>query len=319
MLITRNLLRRLLGLIWFIDGLLQIQPQMWTMNMVNGIMKPMLQGQPAPVERNLQWIIQITTDHLVLVNLLICAVQILGGLILLSARAERLIKGTLVASVVWVLAVWYGGEGMSMLLTGQASAFTGAPGAVLLYGLLALAVYPASSAVDPESGILSRLQVRWVLGLFWVGMAALQAQPYWWEPGQISGVFGGDIGMGGLNGAFIDPLMRSLAQSTASLEIPLNIAAIVLFLAIGIPLLMVTDTHVRPVLMASVIVSLGIWVFFEAFGMVLTGMATDFNSGLPLVLVALACWPRMHRGAGAWRPHSGEEAPRAATAGGGAR
>ena len=40
MLLSRKTLQRILGVLWLIDGLLQLQPQMCTMNMVNGIMKP---------------------------------------------------------------------------------------------------------------------------------------------------------------------------------------------------------------------------------------------------------------------------------------
>ncbi len=29
--------------------------------------------------------------------------------------------------------------------------------------------------------------------------------------------------------------------------------------------------------------------------MILTGMATDFNSGLLLIIMALACWPHVER------------------------
>src|SRR5579875_1094773 len=47
-----------------------------------------------------------------------------------------------------------------------------------------------------------------------------------------------------------------------------------------------------PFLIASIVVSAIIWYFTEAFGMIFTGMATDFNSGLLLVVMALACWPR---------------------------
>src|ERR1700676_3291638 len=50
MLLSRKALQRILGVLWLIDGLLQVQPQMWTMNMVNGIMKPMLKGQPGLIE-----------------------------------------------------------------------------------------------------------------------------------------------------------------------------------------------------------------------------------------------------------------------------
>ncbi len=50
MLLSRKALQRVLGVLWLIDGLLQLQPQMFTMNMVNGVMKPMLQGQPGFIE-----------------------------------------------------------------------------------------------------------------------------------------------------------------------------------------------------------------------------------------------------------------------------
>jgi len=38
-------------------------------------------------------------------------------------------------------------------------------------------------------------------------------------------------------------------------------------------------------------VSLLFWYSTEAFGMIFTGMATDFNSGLLVVVLALACMP----------------------------
>ncbi len=295
MLISRKRLTQILGLLWLIDGLLQIQPQMWTMNMVNGVMKPMLDGQPAGIEASLQWIVQVTTQNLVLVNLLICVVQILIGLSLLIGRSDTLIKFTLIASIVWSFIVWYGGEGMSMLLTGQASALTGAPGAVLLYALLALVVYPRNPQAGPdEGGILSRLQLRWALAAFWILMAALQAQPYWWQSGQISGAISNMVGAGGLNGVLVDPVLKWLSTITANSEIGLNIALIAVFLALGIALLVVKNAHIRPVLVASIVVSVLFWYFTEAFGMIFTGMATDFNSGLLLVVMALACWPLAH-------------------------
>ena len=289
MLISRKRLRQLLGLLWLIDGLLQLQPQMFTMNMVNGIMKPMLNGQPAPVETSLSWIVQVTTQNLTLVNLTIAIVQVIIGISLITGRG---VKVALLVSIVWAFIVWYGGEGMSMLLTGQASALTGAPGAVLLYALLALVVYPLSPTTNPdEGGILSRKQLRWALAIFWIFMAALQAQPYWWQPGQISQVVNAMVGFGGLNGVLVDPLLRWLSNVTSSSEIPLNIALIVVFLALDAGLLFIENRHIRPVLVTSIVVSLVIWYGAEAFGMIMTGMATDFNSGLLLVVMALACWP----------------------------
>ncbi len=289
MLISRKRLTQLLGLLWLIDGLLQFQPQMFTMNMVNGIMKPMLNGQPGAIETSLNWIVQVTTQNLTLVNLTIGIVQVLIGISLISGRG---VKVVLLASIVWSFIVWYGGEGMSMLLTGQASALTGAPGAVLIYALLALVVYPFTPTTNPdEGGILSRKQLRWALAIFWILMALLQAQPYWWQQSQISQGITVMVGQGGLNSVFVDPFLQWLSNITSSIEIPLNAALIVIFLALGVALFFVDNRHVRPVLVASIVVSLIIWYGAEAFGMIFTGMATDFNSGLLLVVMALACWP----------------------------
>lgn len=300
MLLSRKALQLILGVLWLIDGLLQLQPQMFTMNMVNGIMKPMLQGQPGLFEPSLQFIVTQTTLHLTEINLLIAIVQILLGIGFLFFSGEW-VKWLVFTSIVWALIVWYGGEGMNMLLTGTASILTGAPGAVLLYPLLGFAVIPRQQPeVDAkgmtrkksDDGLLSRKYLRWVLAGFWCFAALLQLQPYWWQQGQISQAIGSMIGQGGLNSVLVDPVLQQISDATANLEIPLNIALIVIFLTIGIGLAIVKDEHVRPILIASIVVSIVFWYFSEAFGMILTGMATDFNSGLLVVVITLACWPK---------------------------
>ncbi len=301
MLLSRKTLQRILGVLWLFDGIIQLFPQMWTMNMVNGVMKPMLDGQPGFIEPSLQFIINQTTLHLVEVNLLISVVQILLGLGFLLLP-DRWVKWLVFASIVWAVIVWYGGEGMSMLLTGQASILTGAPGAVLLYPLLGLAVYPRekSDAVSKrmtrktgDVGLLSRKTLRYILAGFWFFAALLQLQPNWWQQGQISQSIGAMVGQGGLNTVVVDPLLQQVSNATANIEVSLNIALIVVFLAIGIGLVVVKEEQVRPFLIASIVVSIVFWYFAQGFGMVLTGMSTDFNSGLLIVVIALACWPKV--------------------------
>lgn len=301
MLLSRKALQRVLGLLWLIDGLLQLQPQMFTMNMVNGVMRPMLQGQPGLVEPSLQFIVNQTTLHLIEVNLLITAVQVALGLGFLFLPV-RWVKDLVIASVVWAFIVWFGGEGMSMLFTGQGSILSGAPGAVLLYPLLGLAIWPRKqSDADTKAvtrkvgddGLLSRHVLRWVLSGFWFFAALLQLQPYWWQPGQISQAIGAMVGQGGLNTVLVDPVLTLLSNATTDIEIPLNIVLIVVFLALGISLAVVKQEQLRPFLIASIVVSVLFWYFSQAFGMILTGMATDFNSGLVLVVIALAVWPRV--------------------------
>jgi hypothetical protein len=323
MLLSRSGLQRVLGIIWLIDGLLQLQPQMFTMNMVNGVMKPMLEGQPGLIKPALQFIVNTTTRYLTGVNLLIAIVQILLGLgfIFLS---NGWVKRLVIASFIWALIVWFGGEGLSMLLTGTAGALTGAPGAVMLYPLIGLAIWPrnpdqqpilsGSTPVTSADGLLSRRGLRWALSAFWVLMALLQLQPYWWQAGQISGAIGEMTGVNtGPNVVLVNPVLTPLANATANIEVPLNIVLILIFLAIGIALVLPADQYVRPALIASLVISLLIWYFTQGFGMILTGMATDFNSGLLLVVIALGVWPRAEP-SGQQLPASNSPTPRESAA-----
>jgi hypothetical protein len=304
MLLSQKRLVQILGALWLIDGLLQLQPQMFTMNMVNGVMVPLVQAQPSLIATSLNRITAVTTDNLTLVNLIIAVVQIGMGVCLLvgsrSYPASRLAKGAVIVSIFWALIVWYGGEGMSLLLTGQASILTGAPGAVLLYPLLGLVIYPRRTAEAQKpgkepAGILSRHQLRWGLAAFWFFAALLQLQPYWWQPEQISQAIGAMSGQGGLDSLFVDPVLNWLSSSTSHAEIVLNVVLIVLCAALGAGLLFVKNERLRPLLVVSIVISFIIWWGAEAFGMIFTGMATDFNSGLLLIVMAMACWPRRQR------------------------
>ncbi len=289
MLLSMQRLRQILGLLWLIDGLFQLQPQMFTSNMINGVMVPIAEGQPGPLASNLHWIITVVTQNLVLVNWVIAVVQILLGLLLITGIGVR---ATVIASIVWALIVWYGGEGMSLLFTGQSSVLSGAPGAVLLYPLIGLAVYPRTGQPDDATdGLLSRKHLRWVLAGFWIFAALLQLQSIWWQPEQISQAIGGMVGQGGLNAFLVDPVLQAIARATVNAEIPLNVTLIVVFLALGVALAVVKTRQVRPFLIVSLVLSLLIWYIAQGFGMIFTGMATDFNSGLLLVVMALGCWP----------------------------
>src|SRR5258708_20534927 len=104
MLFSRKALQRVLGVLWLIDGLLQLQPLMFTGNMINGIMRPMLQGQPGVIESSLQYIVTQTTQHLAAVNWLIAVVQILLGLCFLLLP-PRQINPVVFVSILWAFIV----------------------------------------------------------------------------------------------------------------------------------------------------------------------------------------------------------------------
>jgi hypothetical protein len=287
-LISRRLLRQILGAIWLADGLFQMQPYMFTNNLVTGVLQPVAQGQPGPIAAVLQWLITFTAQHIILVNTVTALIQVALGVFLLTGW---FVRTTLLASVVWSLIVWIGGEGLGMLLTGQASALTGAPGAVLLYGILALVAYP-KRGVGHEARI-PRRHFQWFLGGFWALAALLQLQSPWWQPQQISQTIAGNEAPGTPSGTLFDSSLAWLAGLTSNIEVPLNIAIIVIALALAVGLFVVPREYLRPLLAVSLVASLLIWFATEGFGLILTGTATDFNSGLLITVMAVVCWPTM--------------------------
>ncbi|HLJ67044.1 MAG TPA: hypothetical protein VKX16_06765, partial [Chloroflexota bacterium] len=96
---------------------------------------------------------------------------------------------------------------------------------------------------------------------------------------------------GTLSGTVLGPVLGRLAQLTSGQEMLLNLSFITVALAMAVGLLVVRPANSRPILAVSMAVSLLMWVATEACGQVLTGAATDLNSGPLLVLMALACWP----------------------------
>jgi len=297
MLLSERRLRRILGVIWVVDGLLQLQPHMFGMNMINGIMGPMINSQPGLIARNLAWITSVTQQNLFFVNVLVASVQISIGVLLVTGYWVR---QAIVGSALWALVVWYGGEGMSMLLTGQGGILTGAPGAVLLYPLIGFAVYPREAPAEPLTPehyptLLSRRALTAVLGCLWMFLGLLQLQPYWWQQGQIAQTMRSMTGNGGWDGVLVDPSLNGMASVVAHSEILVNSILAAVCFTIGLALLLFRGPKLRWALGASIVVSLAVWWFAEAVGMIFSGMSTDFNSGLLLILLALACWPQ-----GAW-------------------
>jgi hypothetical protein len=67
-----------------------------------------------------------------------------------------------------------------------------------------------------------------------------------------------------------------------------GLAAALVLVAAGVYL---PGPAAKATLVLAIVVALVIWVFGEAFGMILAGGATDPNSGPLLALLALGYWP----------------------------
>src|SRR4051794_17281559 len=134
--LTRRHLQIALGLVWLLDGGLQFQPFMLRASFARDVIAPVADGQPHFVAGPVHWAANLIAAHPVASDVPFAAAQVLLGLGLLYPRSAKV---ALAASIPWSLAVWYLGEGLSGLASGHASLLAGAPGAVLLYALLAIA------------------------------------------------------------------------------------------------------------------------------------------------------------------------------------
>ncbi len=136
---SQRALQVVLGLFWIVDAALQFQPFMFGRGFVATFVVPNAAGQPAVLGELITHAGRFLSPDIAVWNTFFALLQLGIGLGLLVRRSVRV---ALVTSFVWVACVWVVGEGMGMLLTGRASALTGAPGSVLLYGLLGLMAWP---------------------------------------------------------------------------------------------------------------------------------------------------------------------------------
>ncbi len=135
----RRRLQLALATAWLLDGILQLQPSMFTTAFPR-MLSDGAHGNPALVAAPIAWTATFVGHHLAVTNAVFAAVQVALGL---GIAWRPTVKPVLAASVAWSLGVWWLGEGLGGVLAGTASPLDGAPGAVILYGVLAVLLWPA--------------------------------------------------------------------------------------------------------------------------------------------------------------------------------
>jgi hypothetical protein len=211
------------------------------------------------------------------------------------------VRAALAASIVWALAVWWFGEGLGGVLSGLASPLTGAPGAVILYALLAVLAWPAASQIagrqseDPVAAGsplgLTGARICWLV--LWGSSASFMLQAVNRAPDALRATF---TGLASGEPGWIAALDRGLASAAAGHGLAISIGLAVVFVAAGLGVFWSATT--RAALVLSVALAVAVWVLGENFGAIATGQGTDPNTGLVLVLLAAAFWPLHRRPAG---------------------
>jgi hypothetical protein len=283
---VRRVLQLALAGAWLLDGVLQYQAFMFSKGF-GQMLAGTASGNPEVVGRPITWNATFLEHHAVLLNAVFATIQLLLGIGIAWRPTVRL---ALAASIAWSLAVWWLGEGLGMVLTPDTSPVTGAPGAVILYALLAVLLWPAdrgAPAPFTAARAVGAPVARALWLVLWLSLAYFALLPASRAPqalhDMIAGMTDGEPG-------WLAALERNAAALVAhqGLTASIVLAAVFVLVAGGVYL---PGSAARGTLILAVLVAAVIWVFGQAFGAILADGSTDPNSGLPLILLALAYWP----------------------------
>ncbi len=282
----RRKLQLALGGIWLLDGILQFQPSMFT-KAFPAMLAGTADGNPAFVASPITWSATLITHHLVVLNAIFATIQVVLGLGIAWRPTLRL---ALAASVLWSLAVWFLGEGLGGVLAGTASLTDGAPGAVVLYALLAVLLWPAERPARFVAGRAVGEKAALVLWtVLWASMAFFALQPGYRTPNglsdEIKEMADGQPGWLAWPVSHLATLMAGPGLLAASL-----LAAAFTITAFGLWLPARAATAARVTIVLALVLAVFLWLA-QGLGAVFTGGSTDPNSGPLLILLALAYWP----------------------------
>ena len=136
---ARRAFQLVLAGIWLLDAVLQYQSFMFT-KAFGQMLAGTAAGNPSVIARPITWDANLVEHHLVLLNTIFATIQLLIGL---GIAYRPTVRVALAASIAWAIGVWWFGEGLGGVLSGAAGPLNGAPGAVIIYALLAVLLWPA--------------------------------------------------------------------------------------------------------------------------------------------------------------------------------
>jgi cytochrome oxidase Cu insertion factor (SCO1/SenC/PrrC family) len=283
---ARRLLRIGFGLLWIFDGILQAQPKM-AGGLATQVIEPIAAASPAWVQHLVNWGGTIWSYHPIEAGAASVWIQVGIGAWLIVVPSGPWSRLAGLASVGWGLIVWVFGESFGGIFAPGLSWLTGAPGAVLIYAVAgALIALPEDAWRSPRLG---RLLLAG-LGLFFVGMAVLQAWPgrgYWQgtvhgKPGTLAGMVQSMSGTP--QPRFLSSLLSAFGTFAARDGFAVNLVVVIALAAMGVIFLTGKPRLVRCAVWFGIAFCLAAWVLVEDLGF-LGGLGTDPNSMIPLILL----------------------------------
>jgi hypothetical protein len=311
---SQRLLQVILGLFWILDAALQFQPFMFGRGFVENNILANASEQPFVLGDVITHIGNFVAPDIAVWNTFFALIQLFIGVGLLFRTTVR---PALAASFAWVLGIWVIGEGLGMVLTGSASALTGAPGSALLYGLIGLMAWPrpprrwAVDWSDRPSGVATSSAAQGIGGTItplavWAGYWSLAAVLFLLPANRTRTSIQSTVsGMSAVAPGWYAHFLTSVANffSTTGTQTAWILAAVSVTIGLG-PLV-----ARRPgwFLAAGAVLSALMWFAGQGLvGNVFSGSDTDPNTGPLVILLAAAMVPTVIASKAAWRSPAGE-------------
>ena len=301
--ITIRTIQIALGSLWLVDGLLQFQPQMFTNHFVSGVINPAALGQPLFVVGPMHLLSHIFLFHPAIFNTMAALTQVAIGVLILWKRTTKL---GLIGSIGWGLFVWSVGEGYGGIFSGHTILLMGAPGAALLYVILAVTMLPKK---------VKRIHcppywLALVWASLWIGGAIYQLLPGQNSVSDISSMIASnaahqpgwlaslDFHLGQIINGFGRPLasqaglhmsahQMAIMQTEGTSGYWFILLAALIQLGIGLAVFLPRFYRLFGICL-GIIISLIFWVIGQSFGGIFTGLATDPNTAILFILLAIA-------------------------------
>jgi cytochrome oxidase Cu insertion factor (SCO1/SenC/PrrC family) len=254
------------------------------------VIQPTAASSPAWVQHLVNWGGTVWSYHPIQAGAASVWIQLGVGAWLITASRGRWSRLAGLASVAWGLIVWAFGESFGGILAPGLSWLSGAPGAVLLYVVAgALIALPESSWRSPRAG---RLLLAG-LGLFFIGMAVLQAWPgrgFWQgtahgQPGRLTAMVQSMVSTPQPH--FLSALLARFGSFVAAHGFAVNLVVVIVLAALGAAFLTGRPRLARYAMWFGVAFCLAVWVLIQDLGF-LGGIGTDPNSMIPLIVLFVA-------------------------------
>jgi len=304
--INKRSIHIFLAIFWLIDGLMQLKSIMFTANFANKVIAPNAMSQPLIISEPIHLAVRLFLLNPELFNILIVLTQLSIAVLIFWKRSTNI---GLWLSIFWGLIVWFIGEGLGGIFSGQASFLIGSPGAAIIYVILAIVSLEKTNN-NEQKNLAIPFWLTYVWVVMWLGAALFQLIPGQNDISSMVAMLNNSAYSSPKWLAIIDMHVshiltsiggKSVVHSSAMYMSSLNglakshqdggywliliIGLIELFVGIGI----FFNSNIRKVaIYIGIVFSLLIWIIVQSAGGYDYSLATDLNTA-PLVIFMGLC------------------------------